>query len=89
MSEFDTTSSFMFPLYADNKLDAIEPIADFISKKMISMKYTLKTSSDVEEKIDTISNVVMCQAAISLLHLAYTSGNPSFIEEAKNIFRGL
>lgn len=87
MNEFETTSSYIFPLYADNKLDAIESIADFISKKMISMKYTLKTSSDVEEKIDAISDLVMCEAAISLLHLAYTTGNLSFVENSKEIIK--
>jgi hypothetical protein len=88
MNEFDT-SSYMFPLYSDNKLDAILPLADFISKKVISTKYVLKTSSDVEEKIDTISNLLICETAISLLHLSYTTGDASLIDKAKDICRGL
>jgi len=84
-------------LYDDNyipspsleRLNEIEPVATFISKKMVSLKRTLNTSNDLDEKIDTLSELIMCESSISLLSLAYLTENTSYVEVAKNIYRGL
>jgi hypothetical protein len=67
----------------------IDPIANFVSRKICSLKRTLDTSTDIEEKIDTISEILMCEASIALLTLAYLTENASLIEDAKNIYRGI
>jgi len=77
------------PFPSSERLDEIEPIATFISKKMVSLKRTLDTSADLDEKIDTIAGLIMCESSISLLSLAYLTENNSLVEEAKNIYRGL
>ena len=77
------------PFPSSEKLNEIEPVAIFISKKMVSLKRTLDTSADLDEKIDTIAGLIMCESSISLLSLAYLTENNSLIEEAKNIYRGL
>jgi hypothetical protein len=77
------------PSPLNDRLNEIEPIATFISKKIVSLKRTLDTSEDLNEKIDTLSELIMCESSISLLSLAYLTENHSLIEEAKNIYRGL
>ena len=77
------------PFPSSEKLNEIEPVATFISKKIVSLKRTLDTSTDLDEKIDTIAGLIMCESSISLLSLAYLTENNSLIEEAKNIYRGL
>ena len=77
------------PSPLNDRLNEIEPIAIFISKKMISLKRTLDTSEDLNEKIDTLSELIMCESSISLLSLAYLTENTSYVEVAKNIYRGL
>ena len=77
------------PIPSSEKLNEIEPVATFISKKMVSLKRTLDTSADLDEKIDTIAGLIMCESSISLLSLAYLTENNSLIEEAKNIYRGI
>lgn len=77
------------PFPSSEKLNEIEPVATFISKKMVSLKRTLDTSADLDEKMDTIAGLIMCESSISLLSLAYLTENNSLIEEAKNIYRGL
>ena len=77
------------PFPSSERLNEIEPIATFISKKMVSLKRTLNTSTDFDEKLDTIAGLIMCESSISLLSLAYLTENNSLIEEAKNIYRGL
>ena len=77
------------PSTLNDRLNEIEPIATFISKKMVLLKRTLNTSNDLDEKIDTIAGLIMCKSSISLLSLAYLTENHSLIEEAKNIYRGL
>lgn len=71
------------------RLNEIEPVAIFISKKMVSLKRTLNTSEDLNEKIDTLAELIMCESSISLLSLAYLTENTSYVEVAKNIYRGL
>jgi hypothetical protein len=77
------------PFPSSERLDEIEPVAIFISKKMVSLKRTLNTSNDLDEKIDTIAGLIMCESSISLLSLAYLTENNLLIEEAKNIYRGI
>ena len=77
------------PSPLNDRLNEIEPIATFISKKMVLLKRTLNTSNDLDEKIDTIAGLIMCKSSISLLSLAYLTENRSLIEQAKNIYRGL
>jgi len=77
------------PFPSSERLNEIEPVVTFISKKMVSLKRTLNTSNDLEEKIDTIAGLIMCESSISLLSLTYLTENHSLIEEAKNIYRGL
>ena len=77
------------PFPSSERLDEIEPVATFITKKIVSLKRTLNTSTDLDEKIDTIAGLIMCESSISLLSLAYLTENKSLIEEAKNIYRGL
>jgi hypothetical protein len=71
------------PSPLNERLNEIEPIATFISKKMVLLKRTLNTSTDLDEKIDTIAGLIMCESSISLLSLAYLTENHSLVEEAK------
>ena len=65
----------------------IEPIAEFIGRKIVSLRQSLRSSTDLDEKIDIIASLVMCESAISLLQTAYLLKSPALIESAKNIWR--
>jgi hypothetical protein len=84
---FDSDESY----YNTNshRLQEIEPIADFITKKIVALRSSMITSNDTQEKIDTLASIVMLQSALCLLHTAYISENNIHIEQAKNIYRGI
>lgn len=72
-----------------HRLQEIEPIADFITKKIVSLRSSMITSTDTQEKIDTLASIVMLQSSLCLLHTAYITENNIHIEQAKNIYRGI
>ena len=72
-----------------NRLQEIEPIADFITKKIVALRSSMITSNDTQEKIDTLASIVMLQSSLCLLHTAYITENNIHIEQAKNIYRGI
>ncbi len=84
---FDSDESY----YNTNshRLQEIEPIADFITKKIVALRSSMITSNDTEEKIDTLASIVMLQSSLCLLHTAYITENNIHIEQAKNIYRGI
>ena len=77
------------PIPSSVRLDEIQPVAAFISKKIIMLKNTLATSNDVDEKIDTMASLTVCQSSINLLLLAYLTEDSSFVEQAKHLYRGI
>ena len=84
---FDSDESY----YNTNshRLQEIEPIADFITKKIVALRSSMITANDTEEKIDTLASIVMLQSSLCLLHTAYITENNIHIEQAKNIYRGI
>jgi hypothetical protein len=84
---FDSDESY----YNTNshRLQEIEPIADFITKKIVALRSSMITSNDTQEKIDTLASIVMLQSSLCLLHTAYITENNIHIEQAKNIYRGV
>ena len=72
-----------------NKLDEITPLATFISKRMCMLKRTISTSVDVEEQIEAVCNLILCQSSLSLLSLAYLTEDYGHIEQAKELYRGI
>lgn len=71
------------------RLLEIEPVADFIAKKIVALRSKMITSTDTDEKLDSLANIVMLQSSLCLLHTAYISENNIHIEQAKNIYRGI
>ena len=72
-----------------HRLQEIEPVADFIAKKIIALRSTMITSNDTNEMLETIASLVMLQSSLCLLHTAYITENNIHIEQAKNIYRGI
>jgi hypothetical protein len=77
------------PLPSSVRLDEIGPTASFISKKMLSLRKTLSTSDDIDERIEVVANMGLCQSSINLLMLAYLSEDASFVDTAKHLYRGI
>lgn len=78
-----------FPIPSSVRLDEIQPVASFISNKIVMLKNTLATSNDVDEKMDTLASLTVCQSSINLLLLAYLTEDSSFVEQAKHLYRGI
>ena len=79
----------LFPLPSSARFDEISKVSSFVARKMSVLKNTILTSDDTEEKIETIANMILCQSSINLLCLAYLTEDYSFIEQSKNIYRGI
>lgn len=71
------------------RTDELIPLVGYIAKKMVSLRNTLNTSTDTEEQIDTISQLILCQSSISLLSLAYITEERDYIDQAKHLYRGI
>ena len=84
---FDSEESYYNT--TSHRLQEIEPIADFITKKIVALRSSMITSKDTDEKIDTLTSIVMLQSSLCLLHTAYITENNIHIEQAKNIYRGI
>jgi hypothetical protein len=69
--------------------DDIIPLVGYIAKTMVALRNTLNTSTDIDEKIDTISKLALCQSSISLLSLAYLTEDYEHIQQAKHLYRGI
>jgi len=74
---------------SSQRLLEIEPVADFITKKIIALRSTMITSKDTNEMLETFASIVMLQSSLCLLHTAYITENNIHIEQAKNIYRGI
>jgi hypothetical protein len=72
-----------------NRLNEIEPVADFITKKIVALRSTMITSNDTDEMLEIIAKLIMLQSSLCLLHTAYITENNKHIEQAKNIYRGI
>lgn len=72
-----------------NRLKEIEPVADFITTKIVALRSTMITSNDTDEMLEIIAKLIMLQSSLSLLHTAYITENNTHIEQAKNIYRGI
>ena len=84
---FDDDRYIPSPSY--NRLTEIDSLASYITKRMIASRNTIATSNDTDEKIDAIASIVMCDCSLSLLLMSYLTENAAFIEQAKNIYRGI
>ena len=74
---------------ASNRINEIEPVADFITKKIVALRSSMITSNDTDEKLDILAKIVMLQSSLCLLHTAYITENNIHIDQAKNIYRGV
>ena len=72
-----------------HRIDGIIPVATFISNKMIVLRNTLITSTDIEEQVDTLSKLILCQGSMSLLSLAYLTDDVAYLDQAKHLYRGI
>lgn len=72
-----------------NRVKEIEPVADFITTKILALRNTMITSNDTDEMLEIIAKLIMLQSSLCLLHTAYITENSTHIEQAKNIYRGI
>ena len=84
---FDTDDSYYNT--TSHRISEIEPVADFITKKIVALRSSMLTSNDNDEKIDLLASIVMLQSSLCLLHTAYITENNIHIEQAKTIYRGI
>lgn len=77
------------PDFPSTRITEIVPIAAFISKKMVVLRNTIASSTDTEEKLDALSQLMLCQSSISILFLAYLTEENIYLEQAKHLYRGI
>jgi hypothetical protein len=77
------------PLPSHHTAEDIQPVAVFIARKIVSLKRSLATAQDAEERTELTAQLVMCSSALSLLQTAFLTEDAAFIDLAKEIFRGV
>lgn len=77
------------PLPPHHRTDEIQPIAAFIARKILTLKRSLSTAQDADEKVELAAQMTMCEISIALLVMAFLTEDSSLIETAKDIFRGI
>ena len=77
----------LFPTYDHHRNESIIPIATFIAKKIVSLKKSLMTSCDNDERNEIQSSLVFYQSALILLTLSFFTEETELTDLAKEIVR--
>ena len=77
----------LFPTYDQSNNENIAPIAIFVAKKIVSLKKSLATSSDSDERNEIQTLLMFHQSVLLLLCLSFFTEAQELTDLAKEIFR--
>ncbi len=79
----------MLPLpdFENKTVDRIAPLAVFTATRLRGLSSSLKTAVDGREREDLLADMMLCDAALSLLNLAYISEDDRVLTAAKDLLR--
>lgn len=77
----------LFPIYDRCSNESIIPIAAFIAKKIVALKKSYVTSTDVDERNEIIASLMFHETTLMLLSLSFFTEASELTDLAKEIFR--
>ena len=78
---------FPVPEFENKTVDRIAPLAVFTATKLVGLRSSLRTAVDQRERDDLLGDMMICDAALSLLNLAYISEDDRVLTAAKDLLR--
>lgn len=78
---------FPVPEFENKTVDRIAPLAVFTATRLRGLSSSLKTAVDGREREDLLADMMLCDAALSLLNLAYISEDDRALLAAKDLLR--
>lgn len=88
MSLFDY-DTVIVPDFENDRIKDIIPVADFIKSRLAQHNLSLLTAQDARERDELLASMIVCNASLSLLSIAYVAENETLIAAAKDLIRGL
>lgn len=88
MALFDYDTVVM-PDFENEKIKDIVPVAEFIKHRLAQHSVSLRTAQDARERDELLASMMLCNASLSLLNIAYVAETDTLITAAKELIREL
>lgn len=86
MSLFDY-ETVIVPDFENERIKDIIPVADFIKCRLAQYNLSLLTAQDARERDELLASMIMCNASLALLNIAYVAETDTLIVAAKDLMR--
>lgn len=86
MSLFDY-DTIVVPDFENEKIKDIVPVAEFIKRRLAQYSVSLRTAQDARERDELLASMILCNASLSLLNIAYVAETHTLITVAKELIR--
>lgn len=86
MSLFDY-ETVIVPDFENDKIKDVIPVADFIKSRLAQYNLSLLTAQDAIERDELLASMIMCNASLALLSIAYIAETDTLIAAAKDLMR--
>jgi hypothetical protein len=88
MSLFDY-DTVIVPDFENEAIHHIVPVADFIKCRLVQQSLSLRTAQDARERDELLASMMLCNASLTLLNIAYIAETDTLITAAKDLIREL
>ena len=86
MSLFDY-DTVVVPDFENQKIKDIVPVAEFIKHRLAQHSISLRTSNDQKEREELLASMMLCNASLTMLSIAYLAETDTLISSAKELMR--
>jgi hypothetical protein len=86
MSLFDY-DTVVVPDFENQKIKDIVPVVEFIKHRLAQHSISLRTSNDQREREELLASMMLCNASLTMLSIAYLAETDTLITSAKEFIR--
>jgi hypothetical protein len=86
MSLFDY-DTVIVPDFENDRIKDVIPVADFIKSRLAQYNLSLQTAQDARERDELLASMIICNASLALLSIAYIAETDTLIVAAKELIR--
>jgi hypothetical protein len=79
--------TFTVPDFENQKIKDIVPVAEFIKQRLAQHSISLRTSNDQKERDELLASMMLCNASLTMLSIAYIAETDTLISSAKELMR--
>lgn len=73
--------------YASDRLVTVIKIATFVQRNLVALHKSIDTEDDARERDELLADMLILNASLSMLNLAYFSENDEVIEAVKDLVK--